>query len=333
MRLRVFLIWWARASRVGNEGFHDAKYARSKQKLNKEKVPKHIPNFENSSYKHATTHITEDFLGTLAFFLLDVEKPAPELLLDDHEAYIDQIKSMGGVAAFESMRLVGIPMRQIILAARGARGERFKQLEAYMFHVSRALAHKPVEVRILLQSLIAQSATHPKIAKAVTETAFFDWLGTGQFQMADRAMEAVNHCQQERMGTFAGFETAIEFTPHLKGLLHVIHGLDAADCGEPTSSDPLRVSMINAADVVRADLKERLGTDLTIDDPTNKLYHTGGAPNARTGALMSHRPWEHLWRVADGVSLGFGRGGRPEKWDVYVDRFLEHHLWTAAHLD
>ena len=325
--------WWARVWLAGNEGFHDAKYARSKQKLNKEKVTKHIPNFENSSYMHATTHITEDLLGTLSYFLLDVEKPAPELLLDDHEAYLDQISSMGGVAAFESMRLVGIPMRQLILAARGARGERFKQLEAYMFHMNRALAHKPVEVRILLQSLIAQSATHPKIAQTVTETAFFDWLGTGQFQMADRAMEALNKVQNDRMSKFGAFEGAIEFTPHLKGLLHVMHALDAADNGEPSSSDPLRESMMNAADVIRADLKERLGTDLTIDDPTNKLYYTGGAPNARTGPPISHRPWEHLWRVAEGLALGVGRGGKPEKWSVYVDQFLEHHLWTSAYLD
>ena len=327
--------WWARVWLAGNEGFHDAKYARSKQKLNKEKVPKHIPNFENSSYLHATTHITEDLLGTLSYFLLDVEKPAPELLLDDHEAYLDQISSMGGVAAFESMRLVGIPMRQLILAARGARGERFKQLEAYMFHMNRALAHKPVEVRILLQSLIAQSATHPKIAQAVTETAFFDWLGTGQFQMADRAMEAINKVQNDRMSKFAAFESAIEFTPHLKGLLHVMHALDAADNGEASSSDPLRESMMNAADVIRADLKERLGTDLTTSTTRDQQAVLRGR-----SAKRAHRPanfpsalWEHLWRVAEGLALGVGRGGKPEKWSVYVDRFLEHHLWTSAYLD
>eukprot|EP00966_Prymnesium_polylepis_P178892 4142109-Prymnesium_polylepis.1 len=70
--------------------------------------------------------------------------------------------------------------------------------------MNRALAHKPVEVRVLLQSLIAQTATHPKIAKTVTETAFFDWLGTGQFQMADRAMEALNKVQNDRMSKFTG---------------------------------------------------------------------------------------------------------------------------------
>ena len=278
------------------------------------------------------TFITEDLIGTLAYFLLDVENPSPELLLDDHEAYAGQIKSMGGMAAFESTRLVGIPLRQMILAARAARGKKYKQCEAYQFHVARALAHKPIEARIVLQSLIAQAAAHPKIAEVVTEMTFFDWLGNGQNVNADRAVEMLNHLQNERMGKFAAFESAIEFTPHLKGFLHVLHAIDTLENGEPSSSDPLRESMINAADVVRADLKERLGTDLTIDDPTNRLYHTGGAPNARTGALVSHRPWEHLWRVADGVSVGVGRAGRAEKWDVFVDRFLERHLWTQDYM-
>ena len=44
----------ARARAAGNEGFHDCKYGRSKTKLDKDKVPKHIPNFENSSYTHCT---------------------------------------------------------------------------------------------------------------------------------------------------------------------------------------------------------------------------------------------------------------------------------------
>ena len=49
------------------EGFYDIKYGRTATMLSKEKVPKHIPNFEKDSFKHADTHIREDLVGTLAY--------------------------------------------------------------------------------------------------------------------------------------------------------------------------------------------------------------------------------------------------------------------------
>lgn len=106
-----------------NEGYHDSKYGRTKVLLSKEKVPKHIPNFENDSYLHTTTHIREDLIGTLSYFLLDVQRPIPELLLDDPVAYLGQIKKAGGVAAFQSMRLSGNPSSHYIRAARAADGK------------------------------------------------------------------------------------------------------------------------------------------------------------------------------------------------------------------
>ena len=48
----------------------------------KGKVPKHVPNFNGDAYLHVTTHMREDLVGTLSYFLLDVEDPPPELLLD-----------------------------------------------------------------------------------------------------------------------------------------------------------------------------------------------------------------------------------------------------------
>ena len=114
----------------------------------------------------------------------------------------------------------------------------------------------------------------------VRQTAFFNWLGKdGQAQFADRAMEYINLLQDQRRGKFAAFEHALEFTPHLPALVYTVHALDAADHGESASNDPLRESMITAAEAIRADLVARLGTDLTVPDPTNPLFHTGGAPN------------------------------------------------------
>ena len=133
-----------------NEGWHNCKLGRSKDILGIQKVPEHVPNFENDAYKHVTTFMRIDYIGTLSYFLLDVEDPPPELLLDDPIQYLALLQSAGGIVAFESMRYEGVPLSQYIMAARAADGDRNVDLEAYAFHVQRAWAHKPVEARGLL---------------------------------------------------------------------------------------------------------------------------------------------------------------------------------------
>lgn len=324
----------------GNEGFHDAKYGRTKDILHKEKVPKHIPNFENDTYLHCTTHEREDFIGTMAYLLLDVVNPPPELLLDDPLQYRSLICSAGGIAAFESIRHVGNVLAHWQLATRSGDGEKLCELEAYNFHCCRAWAHKPVEVRVMLISLLASQTTHPKVAEVVKQTSSFSWSANpGDAMACDRTMEMVNRVQDERRGKFAAFESALEFTPSFAAFLHVTHMLDKAEnpSGETEASDPLRGSTINAAEVIRKDLRQRLGVDLTVRDNHNQIFHTGGAPNTTTSTNhLSHRPWEHWRRVADALSSGKGRGGEQgqggrESWHAYVDRFLAERLWTSAH--
>ena len=200
------------------------------------------------------------------------------------------------------------------------------ELEAFGYHVCRAWAHKPVEARILLLSLLSSTATHPKIAEMVKQSQFFSTLGRdGSSMFVDRALECVNKYQDERRGKFAAFEKALEFTPAMSAFMHVFHALDVSENGESSAGDPLRESTINAADVIRKDLVEKLGVDLTIEDKTNPLFVTGGAPNmVNSTACLSHRPDEFLWRVAEGTSAGAGRSAsRPESWDAHVDRFID----------
>ena len=52
---------------------------------------------------------------------------------------------------------------------------------------------------------------------------------------------------------------------------------------------------LNAGEVVRQDLKARLGTDLTVLDACNPLFHTDGAPIVQD--TMSHKPVDFLWKV------------------------------------
>lgn len=113
----------------------------------------------------------------------------------------------------------------------------------------------------------------------------------------------------------------------MRALMHVAHAVEVAEEGESGASDPLRQSTLNAAEVIRKDLRDCLGTDLTVDDPHNPLFHSGCSPNTRDSSeSSSHRPSEFLWRVAEGRSTGPGRS-KPESWERYVDRFLKERLW------
>ena len=104
----------------------------------------------------------------------------------------------------------------------------------------------------------------------------------------------------------------------------------AAEDGELKMNDPIRVSMLNAAQMIREDLLRQLGTDLTKDDKTNPLFHTGGAPNSTDATnTLSHRPHEFIWRVAEGRSTGVGRA-KGEVWHAYVDRMLKEHFHTRS---
>ena len=111
--------------------------------------------------------------------------------------------------------------------------------------------------------------------------------------------------------------------------MHAVHATDEYDQGEAESNDPLTQASINAAVAVREDLVSVLGTDLTIQDNTNPLFHTGGTPNmVRATSSLTHRPWEHAWHVAQGTRAF--TGNRPKSWKVKVDRFLREKLFTAA---
>jgi len=310
---------------AGNEGFHKCKYDRTKAILGKTAVAEHNKSIEE--YHHVMTHVREDYVGTLSYFLLDVTNPPPSLLLDDHETYLSRLKSAGAIAAFQSMKLVGCPASHYQLAGRMGDGDRVMELHGLSFHACRAWAYKPVEVRVLLNAFLSTEATHPSVSRFVKDTAFFNWLGRkGSYMYVDRAVETVHKVQGERTGKFVTFDSAFQFTEHMPTMLHVLHALDVADNGESSAHDPLRQSTINAADAVRKDLKQQLGTDLTIVDDKSPLYGSADSNPTVVGttAVRSHRPWEFLWRVAEGQSTGEGRA-KPARWDKYVDHWLANN--------
>jgi hypothetical protein len=196
------------------------------------------------------------------------------------------------------------------------------------FWQCRAWAHKPVEARVLLLSLLSTEATHPKVAEIIRATnslPLSDLPGSAMF--ADRVVEYLNWLQDQRRGTYSAFDRALEFTEAMAGMMHVAYNAD----GQKKFSDPLTQADINAAKVVRESLKLRLGTDLTIASTTNGCFHNGGGGNMfQSTATASQRPWDFIERVALGQSAGPGRA-RPEHWNRYVERMLRSNSFFTRH--
>lgn len=97
--------------------------------------------------------------------------------------------------------------------------------------------------------------------------------------------------------------------------------------------DPLRPSLLNGAALLRAEMKKLLPTDLTQPCAHNPFWHTGNAANMEAGNVMEHKPWKHIWRVADGIAHGKGPPGsgdkgrrKAEPWERHLARFLEQHM-------
>jgi hypothetical protein len=192
----------------------------------------------------------------------------------------------------------------------------------------RAWAHKPVEARVLLLSLLSTEATHPKIAEIIRATnslPLSDLPGSAMY--ADRVVEYLNWLQDQRRGTYSAFGRALEFTEAMVGMMHVAYSAD----GEKKFNDPLTQSDINGAKAIRESLKLRLGTDLTVASTSNGSFHTGGGGNMfQSTAIASQRPWDFIERVALGRSAGPGMA-RPEHWNRYTERMLSTGSFFTKH--
>ena len=76
--------------------------------------------------------------------------------------------------------------------------------------------------------------------------------------------------------------------------------------------------------------KSKLGSNLRSPSDFNPFWHTGNPTNMRSGNLKDARPWEWLWRVADGTSPGHHQLEGPRKleaWDVWFRRHIKDHMF------
>lgn len=80
------------------------------------------------------------------------------------------------------------------------------------------------------------------------------------------------------------------------------------------------------SNAIRQHLKKKLGTDLTVRMEKNPFWHTGVAVPIMKGDVRQRRPWVFMWRVALGMSKGYGRA-TFEMWVDYVRRFVRDHMF------
>jgi hypothetical protein len=288
-------------------------------------------NLEHNAYSHHQNAHHIVMLGTLAFLVQDVVNPPPALLFRlGIDVYLQYVASAGGIVLCRYLQYGGFPVVQWQRTARDAAYEKVVPLFAYSFHLYRSVAHKPVAAQIALIALLSYCCVLPAVQAVLYATFALGLLGRLSACMyTDRVLESVNQQQQGTKGNASAtsFRKALDMTTLLRTMMHVRHAFQAAERGSERSDEPVTESMLVQARLLQNELRRVLGTDLTILDPNNPFWHSGNLTPLDQGDFRERRPWEWVWRVAEGRSAGHGRA-RMERWNVYVRRFVHGRFFA-----
>ena len=109
--------------------------------------------------------------------------------------------------------------------------------------------------------------------------------------------------------------------------MHVAQAWEVAQNDESSLHDPVTQGLLNGAEVVRAELLAKLGTDLTVQKETNCFWHTGHEVKL-TGSTDSRglQPWEFMKNVSLGTATGLNRGKR-QHWRPCVQHIIDRLLF------
>lgn len=164
---------------------------------------------------------------------------------------------------------------------------------------------------------------HPKLQQVLEYYCTLSFLGR-IFVAFDQFIEYLNWLQQKRGTAFRGFDSQLQFTEHLKALVHMDTAWREADGRGPMLDDGIPAYLYNDVAELRRKLKETLGTDLTKHVSGNPLWHTGNAVPLDGGDYRERKPWIWLLEVALGRSAGKGRERRMS-WRNFVNVFHSEH--------
>ena len=162
------------------------------------------------------------------YILLDVTTPPPQLFLTNPRAYAKLISvNAGGKVLCKYARYAGIPGQYWLFCQRASKGSGLLELDAYMYHMTRATCHKTNYVIYAAQHLATHAAMHPKLRAVAEAMMSVSPLGKpGSCVGNDRYQEAMNKMQEQRDGLGGDFDTKLHTGPELSALLHGTHVSD-----------------------------------------------------------------------------------------------------------
>ena len=87
-----------------------------------------------------------------------------------------------------------------------------------------------------------------------------------------------------------------------------------------------RASMVQEVETLVKLFHTELGPDLQTPTTHNPFFHTGVRRLFDPSAMKECRPFEWVWRVADGRSRGKDMA-RPESWAAMLRRHVREHMF------
>ena len=294
--------------------------------LHKEKqIYETMNNLEHDNAKHALDFHRVSTCGIICYLILDVKKPRPSLFLRDHWTYLSCVRHAGGIVIIMYVIYAGSPVMRFQRAIRCNKGKIIQLMHAYSFHVNRSLSHKTKSVYISLVTLTGMVCAHPKLQEVLHMCGCVSLLGT-IFAAFDRMVEYLNLLQQKRATAFKGYESQLHFTEYLRALVHVDAAWKEADGSGSGIDSGFPAYLYNDVSQIRRKLVETLGTDLTVVERGNPLWHTGNAVPLEGGIDRERMPWNYIWQVAYAKACGFGLDSLVA-WNTFVNDFIDGHLF------
>ena len=260
-----------------------------------------------------------------SYFLLDVKKPEPALLLRNRKSWKAQVCHAGGIILHAEMKYHALPILGHRYATRSSEFDRMLGWYAFMFHLSRSETHKPNYVDVALGHLVNYSSASPAIKQLMRHVSTINVLRRpGASINPDKCCEWLNNFVGNSHGVGGDYSRRTHTGPELMALLHVCASHDELRHGGTGARDPIRGEILNGANLLRKLLVQKCGTDLTVPTAVNPFWHTGqAAPIDTPGCERERKPWKSIWKVAHGLTGGKGPPGRarlrPQTWTMYVD--------------
>jgi hypothetical protein len=298
------------------------------QWLHKKKdIVESMKDLQHDNAKHALDFHRVCTSAIIAFLLLDVKHPSPDLLMRDPQHYLSLIRHDGGIVIMQYLLNAGIPVLHWQRSIRKSDGREITKCLGSAFHSFRSLAHKTKSVYITLISLVGLVCAHPKLQALLEATCCISFLGR-TFIAFDRFIEYINLLQQKRGTAFRGFDSQLQFSQYLKTLVHVDAAWKEADGNGTGIDDGIPKYLENDTAQLRRKLVEVIGTDLMGASRGNPLWHTGAPVPLDGGDYRERMPWEWEERVWNGGTVGKGRSDeRRRSWREWLRVFLREHMF------